>query len=98
MKTFSIIVLKDSNPSRYYVEQSCTCNKREKSPGQETGLKNRGRLKVLNDTKLILNDKGGHPYSFRTNSEQPSDVPYSPNQFLDLDFFDAFYTKMALVV
>ena len=36
MKTFSIIVLKDSNPSRYYVEQSCTCYKREKSPGQET--------------------------------------------------------------
>ena len=67
MKTFSIIVLKDSNPSRYYVEQSCTCNKREKSPGQETGLENRGRLKVLNDTLLILNDKGGHPCSFRTN-------------------------------
>ena len=26
----------------------------KKNPGQETGLGNRGRLKVLNDTKLIL--------------------------------------------
>ena len=28
----------------------------QKSPNQETGLGNRGRLKVLNVTKLILND------------------------------------------
>ena len=28
----------------------------KKSPGQKTVLGNRGRLKVLNDTKLILND------------------------------------------
>ena len=28
----------------------------QKSPNQETGLGNRERLKVLNDTKLILND------------------------------------------
>ena len=28
----------------------------KKSPNQETGLENRGRLKVLNDTKFILND------------------------------------------
>ena len=28
----------------------------KKSPNQETGLQNRGRLKVLNVTKLILND------------------------------------------
>ena len=28
----------------------------KKSPNQETGLGNRGRLKVLNDTKLILNE------------------------------------------
>ena len=27
----------------------------KKSPGQETDLGNRGRLKVLNDTKLVLN-------------------------------------------
>ena len=37
------------------VEPSC-CKKRQKSPNQETGLRNRGRLKVLNDTKLILSD------------------------------------------
>ena len=28
----------------------------KKSPNQETGLGNRGRLKVLNDTKLALNE------------------------------------------
>jgi hypothetical protein len=28
----------------------------KKSPNQETGLGNRGHLKVLNDTKLIQND------------------------------------------
>ena len=28
---------------------------------------------------------------------EPSDVPYSPNQFLDLDFFVASYSKIALV-
>ena len=28
----------------------------QKSPNQETGLENSGRLKFLNDTKLILND------------------------------------------
>ena len=28
----------------------------KKSPNQETGLGNRGRLKVLNDTKLVLNE------------------------------------------
>ena len=34
-----------------------SCYKKwQKSPGQETGLGNRGRLMVLNDTKLILND------------------------------------------
>ena len=28
----------------------------KKGPNQETGMENRGRLKVLNDTKLVLND------------------------------------------
>ena len=36
-------------------EQSC-CRKQQKIHNQETGLENRGRLKVLNDTKLILKD------------------------------------------
>ena len=31
------------------------CKKRQKSPNQETGSGYRGRLKVPNDTKLILN-------------------------------------------
>ena len=37
------------------IEPSCY-KKQQKSPGQETGLGNRGRLKVLNDTKLVLNE------------------------------------------
>jgi hypothetical protein len=30
----------------------------KKSPTQETGMENRGRLKVLNHTKLVLNEHG----------------------------------------
>ena len=37
------------------LELSC-CKKQQKSPNQETVLENRGRLKVLNDTKLVLNE------------------------------------------
>ena len=36
------------------LEQVC-CKKQQKSPNQETGLGNRGRLKDLNGTKLVLN-------------------------------------------
>ena len=32
-----------------------TIRNRKKSPNQETGLGNRGHLKVMNDTKLVLN-------------------------------------------
>ena len=35
------------------LELSC-CKKQQKSPNQETDLGNRGRLKVLNDTKLVV--------------------------------------------
>ena len=37
-----------------YLEPVC-CKKRQKSPNQETGLGNKGHLKVMNDTKLVLN-------------------------------------------
>ena len=37
------------------LESSCS-KKRQKSPGQETGLGNRRCLKFLNDTKLVLNE------------------------------------------
>ena len=37
---------------------SC-CKKWQKSLNQETGLGNRGHLKVLNNTKLVLNDHLG---------------------------------------
>ena len=30
------------------------------------------------------------------NHSEPSEVPYSPNQFLGWDFFAAFYNKTAL--
>ena len=38
-----------------FQKRSC-CKKRQKSPNQETGLGNRGHLKVMNDTKLVLNE------------------------------------------
>ena len=52
----------------------------------------------LNDPKVILNDKMGHPCSFRTNlvsfrPEDPSDIP---NQLLVLDYFAISYGKTAL--
>ena len=43
--------------AQFYVEPSC-CKKRQKSPNQETGLGNRGRSKVLKNTKLVLNVEG----------------------------------------
>ena len=48
-RIFAMVVLK------ILLELSC-CKKRQKSPNQETGLGNRGHLKVLNDTKLVLNE------------------------------------------
>jgi hypothetical protein len=77
-----------------HLEPSC-CKKRQKSPNQETDLGNREHLKVLNDTKLVLNDPLNHLGSIWYHSE-PSDVPYSPNQFLALNFFAASYSKTAL--
>ena len=38
-----------------------SCCKKRQSPEQEAGLGNRGRLKVLNDTKLVINE---HSSSF----------------------------------
>ena len=52
----------------------------------------RGRLKVLYDTKLILNDKAvthAHLGPIWYHSK-PSDVPYSPNQFLGWDLYCRF--------
>ena len=51
---------------RKLLEPSC-CKKRQKSLNQETGEGNRGHLKVLNNTKLILNVvTHAHLVSFRT--------------------------------
>ena len=56
-----------------------------------------GHLKVLNDTKLIKGVTHAHLGPIWYHSE-PSDMTYSPNQFLGWDFFDASYSKTALVV
>ena len=53
-------------PLEAQLELSC-CKKRQKISGQETGLGNRERLKVLNDTKLVLNEHEWPPSSFRIN-------------------------------
>lgn len=63
------------------LEQSC-CKKWQKSSDQETDFWNKGRLKVLNDNKLILNDQWAthaHIGPICCHSE-PSVVPYYPNQ------------------
>ena len=65
------------------------CMKRQKSPNQETGLRNRECLKVLNVRQLLLNEHEWPPNHLGSiwQHSEPSDVPYSPNQFLGLDFF-----------
>ena len=39
-----------------YVLEPLCCKKWQKNPCQEIGLGNMGRLKVLNDTNLVLNE------------------------------------------
>ena len=73
----------------------------KKSPNQETGLANRGRLKLLIDTKLILNDKVvtynyAHLGPIWYHSE-PSDIPILQTSFLVGTFFATSYSKIALV-
>ena len=62
------------------------------SPNQYTDLGNRGRLKVLNDNKLVLNEHEwplNHLGSIWYHSE-PSDVPHFPKKILGWDFFCRF--------
>ena len=57
-----------------------------------------GRLKVLNDTKLALNEQEwplNHFGSLWYHSEL-LEVPYSPKHFTDMDFFTTSYSKAAL--
>ena len=57
-----------------------------------------GHMKILNDTKLILNDKGvtqAHLGPIWYHSE-PSDLPYLTNQFFGWDSFAASYIRIAL--
>ena len=67
---------------------------------QKTGLGNRRHLKVLNDTKLVLNEHEWPPQSFILGSiwyhSESSDVSYLPNQFLALEFFATSCSKTAL--
>ena len=62
----------------------------------ETGFGSKERLMVLNDTKFILMIKGvtpSHLGPIKYHSE-PSNVPFSTNQFLALDFFAVSYSKI----
>ena len=75
-----------------YYESCVAVRSGKKSPNQETGLGNRGHLKVLNDTKFILNDQAG-PSCFLGliwYQLEPSDLLYFTNQFLGWDFFCRF--------
>ena len=64
------------------------CKKCQKSPNQETGLGNRGRLKSLNETKLVINE---HEWPLNhLGSIWYHSVPYSPCQFLGWDFLCHF--------
>ena len=65
----------------------------KKSPNQGTDLGNRGPLEPLNDAKLILNDAHSVPIWYHSG---PSNVPYSPNQFLGWDFYFPFLTERRL--
>ena len=80
--------------SMYLLNQNCLAVRSGKnSANQETGLGNRGtHLKVLNDTKLILNDQGvslAHLGPIWYHS-RPSYIPQFPNQSLGWDFFCRF--------
>ena len=71
--------------------------RRKKSPGKETGLGNRERLKVLNDTNLIpkwgllmfISDQFGIIQNLQTSL-----IPQT--SFLSWIFFAASYSKIAL--
>ena len=76
------------------LEPSCCKKQQQKSPRQEAGLGNRGRLMVLNNTKLILNLLRGHSCSFRTNLV--SSLFPKPVSCPGL-FFVISYSKRALV-
>ena len=52
------------------------------------------RLKDLNDIQLVLNEHEFVPLI--SYHSEPSGVPYSPNQFLDMDPFATYYSKAAL--
>ena len=62
----------------------------QKSPNQETVYGDRGHLKVLFNTKWVLNDLFNHLGSIWYHSE-PLQMPYFPNQFFGLDFFCRFF-------
>ena len=75
--TFVLILIGLHAQMNHTLEPLC-CKKWQKSPCQETGLGNKGRLKVLNDTKLVLNEPLNHLRSIGYHSDAP-EVPYSTN-------------------
>ena len=77
------------------LEPPCCKKRPKKYQYQETGLGNRGHLKVLKDTKIIKGVIHVYLGPIWYHSE-PSDIPYSPNQFLGWDIFLPFLTARQL--
>ena len=77
----------------YVVLEPPCWKKCQKNPCQDTGLGNRGPLKAPNNTKLILDDAHAHLGPIWYHSK-PSGIPYSPNQFLDRNFFCHFLQQI----
>ena len=80
------------------VNQSSVVRNGKKSPEQKTGLGNRGRLTVLNDTKLVLNGMSD-PLIIQDQfgiiqNLQASPIPQT--RFLLWTFFAVSYSKTAL--
>ena len=93
LTAFTVIV-----SSMYVLETSCCKKWEKKNPNQETGFGNRGRLKVLNGTKLALNEHEwplNHLGSIWYHSEPFS---FFPNQSLGWDIFAASFSKTALPI
>ena len=73
--------------------------KRQKSLNQEFGFGNKGPPEALNDTKLMLNYKGGHSCSFRTNlvSFKTFRCPLFPKTVSWFGLFLPFVTANSLI-
>ena len=81
--------------SQGFNQSRLTVRKAKKSPNQETGLGNRGRLKVLNVTKLILKDELELIQDQFGIIQSLQTFPIPQTSFVVGTFFDASYSKTA---